>query len=228
MLWFLMVAIVLLGAITMVISRSGSSVDQSGDVEQQRIRAGQIMRYAKSLESAIQEMRLRGISENDISFENPDTATNYTNASCDAAADASFPDCLLFDVQGAGLRYQAPPTGTNDGSEWIFSGANNVGSAADPVGTTAARSGNDLVMLLPSANTALCIQINRELDVGVAGTLPTETTGIDTAAFTGAYANSLTLIDGDPALLLDGEEAGCFIDANDSNKVYFYYVLLAR
>lgn len=227
-LWFIMIAIVLLGAITIVISRGGSTVDQSGDIEQIRIRSGQIMRYARSIESAIQDMRLRGVSENEISFENADTATDYTNADCDAAADPNFPDCLLFDVQGAGLSYNPPPSGTNDGSDWIFSSANNVGSAADPVGTTLARSGNDLVMLLPNANTALCIQINRELNVGTPGTLPTDTAGIDDTAFTGAYPNVLTIIDADPGLELDGQNAGCFIDANDSNKVYFYYVLLAR
>ncbi|MEM7618766.1 MAG: hypothetical protein AAF244_05250 [Pseudomonadota bacterium] len=151
-LWLIMVAIVLLGAVTMVLTRSGTTVDQSGDVEQQRIRAGKILRYAKSLESGIQNMRLRGISESEISFENPDTATDYKNADCDDAADRNFPDCLLFDVQGQGLLYTDPYAGVNDGSEWIFTGANNVGSTADPIGTTAARTGNDLVMLLPSSS----------------------------------------------------------------------------
>ena len=227
-LWFIMIAIVLMGALTLIISRTGSSVDQSGDIEQLRVRSTQILRYAKSLESAIQQMNLGGVSVDEISFENGDTATDYTNTNCSDASDANYPDCLIFDVQDAGLSYRAPPTGANDGSDWIFTGANNVGSATDPVGTSGARSGNDLVMLLPNANETLCIQINRDLGVGTPGTLPSDTTGIDDTEFTGTYANALTIIDADPGLELDGESAGCFEDANDSDKIYFYYVLLAR
>lgn len=223
-LWLILVAVVLLGAITILLSRSGSSVDQSGDVEQMRIKASQMMRYAKSIEAAIQQMKLRGISENEISFENPTTAVDYTNANC------SVGECKIFDVEGGGLTYRDPPSGANDGSEWIFTATNNVGTTADPVGTTAARSGNDLIMLMPEASTALCTQINRDIDVGTAGTLPVETTGIFTTEFTGIYVNNLNILDGDPTPFeLDGETVGCFTDANPNPDVtYFYYVLLAR
>lgn len=208
----------------MMLSRSGSKVDQTGDIEQIRIKAGQMTRYGKSLEAAIQEMKMRGVSENDISFQNSTTSTDYTNANCAGT------DCRLFHVGGAGLSYKAPPSGANDGSEWIFTGANNVGTTADPIGTTAAQSGNDLVMLLPNAKSALCIQINREYGVGTAGTIPEDATGISTAAFTGTYANSLTIIDGDASPFeLNGENIGCFTDTNaDPDVTYFYYVLLAR
>ena len=46
-LWFILLAVALLASITIVLSRSGSTVDQSGDIEQVRIKSGQIMRYAK-------------------------------------------------------------------------------------------------------------------------------------------------------------------------------------
>ncbi|MCB1651254.1 MAG: hypothetical protein KDI46_04300 [Alphaproteobacteria bacterium] len=222
-LWFILIAVVLLGALTMVLSRGGSNIDQTGDVEQSRILASQILRYAKGVETAIEKMKLQGVSENDISFENSTTTTDYTNANCTDTA------CRLFDVGGAGLEYKNFSS-ANDGSDWIFTGANNVGTAAGPVGTTASSSGNDLIMLLPNAKTALCKQINRDLGVGTAGTLPTETTGIVTIAFAGSYAGGApTILDGDPTPFeLDKQPAGCFIDASDSNKVYFYYVVLAR
>lgn len=209
--------------LTMILTRSGSTVDQSGSFEQRRIKAGEILRYAKSVQTAVAGMALRGVSENDISFENSVTATDYTNADCTQT------DCKVFDVGGAGLTYQNFPE-ANDGSDWIFTGANNVGTTANPVGTTAARSGNDLIMLLPGVKESVCIQINRELGVGTAGTLPVETTGIDTAEFTGAYATGgPTVLDGDPTPFeLDAQEAGCFSDASDSDKIYFYQVLLAR
>lgn len=221
-LWFILLSVVLLGAITMVLSRSGNTVDQTGDVEQMRIKAGQIIRYGKSIEAAIQDMRLRGISENDISFENTVTATNYTNANCTNA------DCKVFDVAGAGIAYQDPPTGFNDGSEWLFTGANNIGTTAGPVGTTAARSGNDILMLMPGANIALCKQINRDFNISASGTIPTDGTGVVTDAFTGTFAAALTVIAGD-SLELNDHNAGCFTDTDPNPDVtYFYYVILSR
>ena len=227
-LFFILIAVVLLGALTMVLSRSGSSVDQSGDFEQNRVKAGQILRYAKSIEAAIQEMKLRDVSENDISFENSTTTTDYTNANCDATGDRSYPDCLIFDVEGAGLTYRNFAT-ANDGSDWIFTAANNVGTAAGPIGSTAARSGNDIIMLLPNVNESLCIQINRDLDVGTSGTLPVDTTGIATTAFTGAFpTGGPTVLDGDPTPFeLNSQSAGCFTD-DASGITYFYQVILAR
>jgi len=229
-LFFILVAVVMLGLLTMILSRGGSNTEQTGDFEQNRIQIGQMLRYAKSIETAIQEMKLRDISENDISFENPDTATDYTNANCDAAGDRSFPGCLLFDVEGSGLTYRNFPN-MNDGSDWIITGANNIGTTAGPVGSTAARSGNDIIMLLANMNDSLCIQINRDLDIGTSGTLPIETTGIDTTEFTGTFAaGGPTILDGDPAPFeLNNEIAGCFIDeAPDPDVTYFYYTVLTR
>lgn len=222
--WFLLIAVALLGLLTIILTRSGSNVDQAGDTEQRTIKASELLRYGKSIQAAIQDMKLRGVSENDISFQNTKTATNYTNAGCTTT------DCRLFDVGGAGLTYTNFPD-ANDGSDWIFTGANNVGTTANPVGTTAAITGNDLIMLLPNVRSNLCIQINRQLGVGVAGTIPTETTGIATTAFTGTFASGgPTLLDGDGAPFeLDGKQAGCFTDAAPNPDVtYFYYVVLAR
>lgn len=223
-LWFILVAIVLLAALTILLTRGGSNVTQSGDIEQFRIKSSQLLRYAKSIESAIDQMKMRGVSESLISFENPTTAANYANAGC------AVTDCKVFDAGGGGQEYKAPASGVNDGSDWIFTGANNVGTTANPVGTTAARTGNDLVMLLANVNQSLCIQINRELRIGTAGTLPEDAAGLAVTPFTGTYVNALNLIDGNPAPFeLDGKNAGCFINtAPNPDVVYFYYVVLAR
>jgi hypothetical protein len=181
------------------------------------------MRYAKGIEATIDQMKLRGISESIISFENDDTATDYTNPGC------SVNDCKVFANGGGGQVYKKP-SGANDGSDWIFTGANNVGTDAYPVGTTAARTGNDLIMLLPNATPELCIQANKDLGVAVDSTIPQDDTGVVTTPFTGTYDNTLVTIDGDPAPFeLDGHPAGCFIDtAANPDVTYFYYVLLAR
>jgi len=225
-LWFILIAVALIGILTAVVSRSGSSVDQTGGYEQKNISISKLLRYAKSLEAAVQNMKLNTISENDISFANDVTSTDYTNSSCDAAADQSWPSCLLFDERGAGLVYQNFPD-LNDGSDWIFTGAVNVGTSDDPVGTYGSGSGNDLIMLLPNASTALCTQLNTQYGIGTAGTIPVDTTGIDSTAFTGSYSG-LSVLDGDPSPFeLNGQRFGCFVD-DDAGIQYFYYVLLAR
>jgi hypothetical protein len=222
-LWMILIGVALLAAITMVLSRGGSSTDQTGDVENLRVRASQILRHARGIESAIQTMKLNGVSENDISFENSTTSTDYTNANC------TSDDCRLFHVGGAGLIYKNFPS-ANNGDDWIFTSANNVGTTAGPIGETSAVRGNDIVMLLPNARESLCIQINRDLGVGTVGTLPVDTSGIATKAFTGSFpGGGPTILDGDPAPFeLDNQNAGCFEDGNDGNRVYFYYTVLAR
>lgn len=223
-LWFILVAVVLLAALTIILTRSGGNVTQNADSERQRVLASQVTKYAQGLTGAIDQMLLRGVSESQISFQNATTATDYTNAACTDSA------CRVFDSGGGGQVYRAPPPDANDGSEWIFTGANNVGTTALPVGTTAAGTGNDLLLLLPNASAALCIQINRDLEIGTAGVIPTDDTGIASTAFTGTYAASLTILDGDSAPLeLNGRNAGCFTDtAANPDVTYFYYVLLAR
>lgn len=222
-LWFILIGVVLVGALTMVLSRGASNTDQSGDVEQLRIQASQLLRYGKSVQLAIEQMKLRGVSENDISFEHGNPATGV-NPNCTAS------DCKLFDSGGGGLAYRNFES-LNGGGEWLFTAANNVGTTASPVGTTADGSGNDLIMLLPDVSAALCKQINRDLGVGTAGTIPEDATGISTTAFNGTFpTGGPVLIDGDPAPFeLNGHEAGCFTDtAPDPDITYFYYVVLAR
>ncbi|MCC6598070.1 MAG: hypothetical protein IT559_04715 [Alphaproteobacteria bacterium] len=222
-LWFILIGVVLIGALTMILSRGGSNVEQSGNVEQLRVKSSQLLRYGKSVQIAIEQMKLRGVSENDISFENGSPATNV-NAKCTNTG------CKIFDAGGGGLTYRNFES-LNDATPWIFTGANNVGTTAGPIGTTAAGSGNDLVMLLPNTNQALCLQINRDLNVGTAGTIPVDSTGIATTAFDGNFpAAGPIIIDGDGAPFeLDGHEAGCFTDsAPDPDITYFYYVVLAR
>ncbi len=217
--WFLLLAVALLGMLTLILTRSGSTVDQAGDVEQRRIKATELLRYGKSIQAAVEQMITRGVSENDLSFQNPTTAFDYTNANCTTT------DCKVFDAGGAGLTYKNFPD-SNDGSDWIFTGANNVGTANKPVGTTEDTTGNDLIMLLPNVKEALCEQINRDLPIGAA--IPTDT-GINRTEFVGTFlAGTPVILDGDPTPFeLDAQDAGCFTDTSN-NVEYFYYVILAR
>ena len=215
-LWYILVTLGLLGLLTAVISRLSSNVEQSANRESSSITNSQIMRYGSGIEAAIQNMKFQDVSENDISFYNFVSAADYTNSDCDDSSDSSYPTCLVFDAKGAGLTFQLPPSGFNDGSEWIFTGKNTVpgiGNDATP----------DLVMILPNVDQANCLGYNDELGVtNPSGDAPEDSDGIDTTPFTGTFSASAQI--GHQATI-GGQKTACI---KVGSSYYIYYALLAR
>lgn len=197
-LWFILIAIVLIGLLTAVLSRSGSNVDQTGSVEQQRIKISQMMRYVKGLETAIQTMKMTGVSESDLSF----TDDGSDNANCTTNA------CLVFHVEGGGITPQAPPNDiSTSGADWKYVATNNVLN----VGTDAA----DLILVLEDINDSYCTQINRVLDV----TQGADDADVDFTDFDGSYSDTETIDNS------GGQSAGC---QSSSGNNFFYQVLVVR
>lgn len=102
-LFLILIAIALLGALTVLMSRTGSQSDDTGSTEQSSIQASQILKHAASLQNATQMLIGRGCSENVLSFEavDSDQAAGYHNA--DAPTDKS---CHIFEPEGAALKYK--------------------------------------------------------------------------------------------------------------------------
>lgn len=218
-LWFIMLAIALLAALTVTISRSSETTEQVGDVERQRVLASAIMRTAASVQQAVEQMRLKGVSENEISFENEFTS-GYANSRC--AGDS----CKIFHVKGGGLTYKGPPDDANDGGQWLFSGANNVeGAGTDGTGPTSSTD-NELLMILPGVAPALCGRINTEL--GISG-IPQDAGKSDVATFyTGTFPDGETIdaAPGKKTACYQGDQNGGGGDISDT--YYFYHTLVVR
>lgn len=217
-LWFILVAIGLLTALSIVISRSSDTSEQSGDFERLRVQASDIMRYASSIEQAVDQMRLRGVSENSISFEN-DFVSGYANARC--------PDngCKLFHVEGGGLTFSSANSNISTDS-WLFSGANSIaGVGTDGSGATSS-SDNELLIMLPISQ-ALCARINAEIDINSGA--PQDAGQADISAFyVGTFPNG-QVVDN-----MNGAKTGCFEGNQDegtndiSGTYYFYHTLVTR
>lgn len=232
-LWFILIALVLIGLLTALLSRSGTSVDQTGDVEQQRIKINQMMRYLKGLESTIQQMKLRGISENEISFYRDLNNDGNDNTSPDAGefynSNCTSNDCLVFHVDGGGLTAQDPPVGINDGSDWIYTARLRVDNIGTTVGGSAASS--ELLVMLQNVTPQMCVQINRLLDVdNPSGSPPKDSANSNPVPlYDGTYLAG-NLISGS---VLSGNNAACY-DGDDGSTnppegtYQFYYVLMAR
>ena len=234
--WFILLAIALLVALTVTITKSGENTEETGQRDRDRIQASDIMRQAKTMENAIQQMRLAGIPENDISFENS-FVSGYQNASC--------PDgqpCRIFGSGGAGLSYKLPPSDWLDGSqnaqdlygEWYFFATTCVpGIGTGDSGCNADAASTELIVALPWISKSLCLEINRM--VGIPNltnpVLPPENVGSAYSAgldkFTGTYTASSIINSNANAFL--GKPSGCFAGDTDPDTGYhFYHVLIAR
>jgi len=216
--WFILLAIALLTALTVVISRSSETTEQSGDIERQRIVGSDVMRYAAGIEQAVGQMRLRGASENEISFENS-FVSGYTNTRC------GNNDCKVFDVQGGAITFSSAASSVSSNS-WIFTGANSVsGVGEDGTGETSSAD-NELLIILPGISQELCGRINIEL--GIAG-IPQDTTNADVAT---KYVG--TFPDGRVIENMNRAKSGCFEGNLDdsgtdiSGTYYFYHTLIER
>lgn len=202
-LWIVLLSIVLLTALTLAVTRSSDRTEQTGSVERSRISASEIMRWTKGLEQAVTQMRLRGLPENDVSFE-VSFLSGYSNGNCTGS------DCLVFDRAGGGQAYKQPGN-INDGTDWIITG----GNAVSGVGTAAA----DLIIILPNVSEDTCKQINRLTGAPAA---PADAS-VDFTPYTGSFDASPDDID-----TVSGAKAACVDNSGGTYDRFYYQVLITR
>ena len=150
-----LIMIALLGALTLTLTRMGSN---SNDIsqEQAQVIASQVLRQAKTLESATSNLLAKGCSLTQLSFDNS-LVSGYTNAQ--SPVDKS---CWLFDLAGAGLNFPTPPANSNDGSNWFFGRNNTVFGVGQERETLVQPTNNsaEIIMILPFVNEKVCRAIN--------------------------------------------------------------------
>ena len=129
-LFIILIAVVLIGALSAAILSSGNSENAQIDKETLALRQSEVQRYAAELQRAVGYIMQNGVSESDIRFAHPDANADYGDLSADAD-----PSDQVFHKDGGGAGYQAPPSGVNDGSAWEFYGHTalpEVSSASTP------------------------------------------------------------------------------------------------
>lgn len=227
-LWFILITIALFGALTAMLSRNSGSVNQSGDIEQSRIKASALLRYSKSVETTVQQMRLNGTSENDLDFVAIDAA--HDNPNC---TDTS---CEVFGAEGGGIQFKSPSDIVDVDSytgSWHVSTANFVYQVGC---NDSNNSCTELLLLATDMPRDICLQVNAILDTSnPSGDAPQINEIIEGTAYTGAYD---TTINGDAiggtnaaneAPELRGKMAGCVFEFGSAqNKYHFYQVLIPR
>ncbi len=226
-LWFILLAVALLGGLTAILSRGTSSTNQTGGIERARIKASSLLQYTKSIENAVQNMMLSGISENNLDFKAINAS--HDNPDCDNT------DCEVFSAQGGGISYRSAKKvlgNANFTDDWIVSTGNRVGGHGCDDETDSCR---ELTILLSGIDDTLCKQINSVSGIeNPSGTPPQQQYIEEGTPFTGSYSVNANnrLIGGTDATNESPQAAyktaGCITRFTGSPTNYFFHVLIAR
>jgi len=152
-LFMVLIAIVLIGTLTAVVSSTGNNENSNIDDETLAIRASEVQRYASELERGMNYIQKNGIAEKDFRFSIP-TNTTAPFLYEELAAD-SDPGDQLFHPDGGAANYRTAPEGvqTSTGGAWEFYGNTQV----PQVGSDRA----DLIAVLPNVTLQFCEKINQ-------------------------------------------------------------------
>ncbi len=227
-LWLILLAVALLGILAAAVTRNNSSINQSGSVEQARIKASSLLRYSRSVENVIQKMLIDGISENDLDFIA--IGTNHDNTNCNK------PECEVFNVKGGGLEYINVANLINDSNhqeDWIVSSENRVyqfGCDNNSAECT------ELLLLAKDIPKEICLQINKIQNIANPNNdAPRQSEILDDTAFTGTYGANINsvFIGGTNATnespQTKNKSAGCVFEFGGSQNTYhFYKILISR
>ncbi|MGH1456126.1 MAG: hypothetical protein ACRBDI_05045 [Alphaproteobacteria bacterium] len=226
-LFFILLAVALLGFLTALMSRGTSSTNQTGDIERARITASSLLQYTKSIETTVQNMVLGGISENDLDFIAIGGA--YDNPNCTETT------CEVFNVDGGGIPYRPASRVLNDknfANNWIISTGNRIGGMGCDTASHACR---DLIILLSGISDAMCLQINKIMDIENPSNNPPQQQYVEEGTiFTGSFSvNTNNRILGGSNTTNESPQiayksAGCVTKFDGTSTNYFFQVLAAR
>lgn len=226
-LYYIFLGVALFGALSFAVTQMNRGGGDNIKDDVYFLHAGQIVDFGRALQVAVKTLKIDGIPDSRISFEN-DIVGGYVNAACLTT------ECEVFDPAGGGVMYRAPESSwldvTNDTEpthgEWVFTGANEV-SGVGTEGAGAASS--ELLAILPWVNRSVCVAINDMLEIdNPGGNPPQDNLDVDLTAYTGSYSSGDSIGGGDPEI--EGRRAGCFEGDGDpaAGSYHFFQVLVAR
>ena len=227
-LWFILIAIALLGLLGAMLVRTSAQTEETGQTDRLSVAASQLIRYTSSVTAAVQNMLLRGTSESEISFAN----NVYQECDDDLIQAAGHnPNCTTEDCEifglGGGLQALETPSAllTDDAClRWKAGSVAMNTRIVEEVGTVKA----DLVLEVFDLTEEACVMINRLTKISIPSNEPDEdeegNSGTD--IFTGDYAVAPSTI-GDEAAELQGKKTFCLHRPSD-DTYHMYTVLIAR
>jgi hypothetical protein len=215
---YILIAVGLLAALSGAVMRGGGgSVSKLTD-DQKKLHATDIITYANTIANAVSQLKLRGISNSQLSFASPNKSDYGT---FDDAARAE-----VFNPSGGGIVYTEP----NDAA--LISAFTQyefyTGNAIDGIGTTCADDDcADLVFFVEDIKADVCVKINEIVGVTNTNDEPPVEPNFNTAEqFSGSFVYQET-ITGDSDELI-GQKEACFINTSGDTYGHYYKVLIAQ
>ena len=219
-LFYILIAISLLATLSYAVTQSSRGGSSGVTKERANLFAGEIIAYSNAVASATAQLRLRGCTPEQISFENNITAL-YANGS--APADNS---CNIFHPSGGGLSFQNPDkkTKVNGATGLYIDGSMEIQNIGTTCGTIAC---SDLTLYIRDIREDICIALNNKLGINNPSGVPPVDDGSDFDPFTGTFTYDETLGDVAGSAAIAGANAGCVRETVAGNYSY-YRVLIAR
>lgn len=233
---YIFLGIALFAALSFAVANIMSSGTADPKRETRMLEATDIIQYGDGLKRAVQGMRIRGVSDAQISFETPLTSIDYAHPAL-AAQRCTSDNCRVFRAAGGGFTYITPPPGWFDTQgvgdtsfgQWFFprgvcvegAGQGGAGCHSD------SEDNEELIAVLPWVKRDLCVEINDRLGITNPGGNPPVAAGNawmgGNQPFVGTFVEEAVIARG-------GQTAGCLRGAGvpPSDSYFYYKVLLSR
>ncbi len=218
---YIFLAIALIAALSYAVTQSNRGGISSLSKDKARLYASEIIEFANVISNAVTQLRLRGVLETQLCFDDPRWgAFDYNHAGCATNANK------VFHPEGAGVIWAEPPFESMDNSAspdniWHITGVNHV----ENVGTTCASDTcAELILFVNELKLEVCQKLNELLGVTDANVTPPDETDFNDDRFLGVFGNEDTIGSGN---VLEGKRTGCFREVS-SGTYHYYKVLLAR
>lgn len=219
---FVLMGVILFGLLAYTFIKSAKTGQGNLTKHQDKIMAVEMINTASTISKAIEKLRQRGCSENQISLQrdwNGDASITNTAADLYNANAPTDKSCHLFDTAGANVTYSQ--IGSYD---YTLSGS----VITDGLGCSAnAATCADLNFVIESITPQICEQINLALQYNFSS-IPVDNDGIgDFTAYTGSFSNA-AIVGDDDATNLSAKRSACFHDNAGSTGYIFYTTLIER
>ncbi|MFA7456037.1 MAG: hypothetical protein WCY57_01205 [Micavibrio sp.] len=169
---WILIAVALFAALSFAMMRDGGtgSAARTMSDAQARLHAAEIVSYGNQIREAVRRLRIRGVSDDDLSFENDvfmrvdgiplSSASRYPNCASS--------QCRVFHPQGGGIMARYPSEGSLDyeanpanPTDWKTGSMQAIVADMDGIGTAAF----DLAWLVSYVRREVCMKINDLLGV---------------------------------------------------------------
>jgi hypothetical protein len=248
-LWFILVAIALLSALTLTLTRNSGKMADNMDQEEARMIAERVARELNSIDSAVQRLQtINKCGDEEISFDNYIVNLISAGMGLNNRAPMTGPrayTCHLYEARGAAMNYNYLPQDLRTPAAitaspnvgWYFTAANSVNGVGPEAPTEticdgSTRNCGDLIVGINGVKDSICLAYNKLVGIN---TIPVDTDDYTSIFFTGNYAVAasndarINVGAGDATSALYGVKTACvFSSGSPTPHNLIYKVLIAR